>query len=116
MVSITGTTIKLTRGDTLVVIVSMTRAGRAYVPDENDVIRFALKRAAMKPDRVAYVDDEPLVTKTIPNDTLQLKLEPNDTKDLAFGRYVYDIEITMGDGSVDTFINNAELHLLPEVN
>lgn len=116
MVSITDTTIKLTRGDTLVVVVSMTRAGAAYEPVEGDVIKFYLKRAIMKPDRVAYVDTDPLITKTIPTDTLQLKLVPNDTKSLAFGKYAYDIEITFANGDVDTFINNAELWLMPEVS
>ena len=43
-----------------------------------------------------------------------LRLESGDTKDFRFGTYAYDIQITMADGTVDTFISD-KLHLQPEV-
>ncbi|MBR3238753.1 MAG: hypothetical protein IKF99_09980 [Oscillospiraceae bacterium] len=116
MVEIKGTTITMTRGDSLVVLLSMTRGGEAYTPSEGDSIRFALKRPAMTPNRGSYLDSEPIITKAIPIDTLQLRLEPSDTKTLAFGEYVYDIEITFADESVDTFIPQARFILAPEVH
>lgn len=116
MVDIDGTTITMTRGDTLVVLVSMYRGETAYTPAEGDSISFALKRPAMTPNRGSFLDAEPLITKAIPNDTLQLRLDPADTKTLAFGEYVYDIEITFADESVDTFIADAKLVLAREVH
>ena len=107
MYKIDGTTITLTRGDSFYCQLSLTRGGEAYTPDPSDTIRFALKKD--------YFDTEALITKTIPNDTLVLSLLPADTKTLAFGTYVYDIEITFADGDVDTFINEAIFTLAPEV-
>lgn len=107
MYEIDGTTITLTRGDSFYCHLTLTKGGETYTPDPADVIRFALKKD--------YFNTEALITKTIPNDTLVLSLLPVDTKTLAFGTYVYDIEITFADGDVDTFINEAKFTLAPEV-
>ena len=108
MVEIKGTTITMVRGDTAKIIISIQDAeGNDYTPVEGDVIRFAAKKS--------YFDEEPVIYKAIPNDSLMLWLEPQDTKSLAFGKYYYDIEITFADGDVDTFIANAELVLMKEV-
>ena len=83
--NITGTTITLTRGDTFEALVSATkRDGTQYIPVEGDVIRFAMKEN--------YDDPRPLLVKDIPIDTMMLTLEPQDTADLNFGKYVYDIQ------------------------
>ena len=70
----------------------------------------------MNSKKTAYRDSEPVINKQIPIDTMLLEFDPSDTKSLDFGDYVYDIEITFEDGSVDTFINNAALIIKPEVD
>lgn len=109
MYEINGTSIKLTRGDSFYCTVGMKNKddGTDYEPQEGDVVRFALKKK--------YQDVDPLILKNIPTDTLTLHLEPEDTKDLAFGSYVYDIELTKANGDVDTFIYEAEFELTKEV-
>lgn len=77
-----------------------------YTPVDGDKVRFALKQN--------YSSSRTLIYKRIYNDDLILHLEPKDTKKLAFGNYVYDIEITFANGDVDTFIK-GEFELLPEV-
>lgn len=104
MFKIDGTTISLTRGDTLITQITIMQGDEEYVPQEGDTISFALKRAQMKADKTAFLDEKPLVIKQIPIDTLTLRVESADTKNLAFGNYIYDIQITMADGTVDTFI------------
>lgn len=116
MVKIDGTKITMTRGDTLLAHVIMMRDGEAYTPTDGDSIRFALKHTAMNDDRTEYSDQTPLVNKAIPTDTMLLQLNPADTKELGFGTYVYDIEITFADGMVDTFITEAKFILKPEVH
>lgn len=64
----------------------------------------------------SYMDEKPLVVKDIPSDTMLLVLEPEDTKTLPFGKYVYDIQITYADGKVDTFITKGRLRLTEEVD
>lgn len=108
MYSINGTNIRLTRGDTLKVLLDLYQGDEQYTPQEGDVIRFAMKKS--------YADAEPLISRTIPNDTLLLHLEPADTKELSFGSYLYDIQITLANGDVDTFIKEAHLELTPEVD
>ena len=112
---VNGTDIMLTRGDTFECDLMIYDNGEPYVPATNDVIKFYMKHASMNLPRTAYTDQEPLIEKTIDNSTLKLHLDPIDTKDLDFGGYVYDIEITFEDGYVDTVINNAGLAILPEV-
>lgn len=108
MVIIENTTISMVRGDTAKIVIAINDSeGNEYTPVEGDIIRFAAKRS--------YHDTEPIIYKVIPNDTLLLWIEPQDTKTLPFGKYIYDIEITFADGDVDTFIANAELNILKEV-
>ena len=111
MVSISGTTITITRGDTLDALVEIFQSdGSPYPVQSDDVIRFALKQR--------YSDREPLLTKVIPNATLNLRLEAEETKILKAGGapYVYDIQITMEDGTVDTFIDRGRLTVTEEVD
>lgn len=105
--SIKKNVITITRGDTLVSQVAITdRNGVEYVPDENDTIRFALRRA----DK-----EEVLLTKEIPYDTLTLILDAEETEQLPVGEYRYDIEITMSNGVVDTFIPWSKFKVTEEV-
>lgn len=118
--NVKGTTIYLTRGDSLVlqVVILRKQDGKEeiYTPVEGDIIRFALKRDKMNPEKTKYLDVKPLIVKNVPYKTLILRLEPEDTKWLDFGSYCYDMEITFANGMVDTFISDAKLILTPEVH
>lgn len=106
--NVSGTTITLTRGDTFVAIITITDSdGEPYVPVVGDSIRFAMKST--------YSDAEPLLVKEIPIDTMKLTLEPEDTTNLKFGQYVYDIQLTKATGEVDTFITMAKIKITEEV-
>ncbi len=98
--------IALIRGDTLRMQVEILVDDEPYTPTDGDRVRFALKQS--------YSSSKVLIHKDIPNDTLVLHLAPSDTKKLAFGNYVYDIEITFANGDVDTFIR-GEFKLEEEV-
>lgn len=118
MYEIEGTTITMTRGDTMIAEVAALQksSGNPYTPQSGDSIRFAMKTPKMNSKRTEYVDAEPLLIKTIPIDTMILRLDPQDTKSIGFGDYVYDIELTFSDGRVDTFIHDAKITLTPEVD
>lgn len=108
--------IELPRGDSETYDVGIVVNGEEYTPVEGDSIRFALKRAALAPDKSRYIDDSPLLVKTIPIDTMQLVFEPADTKPFPFGVYEYDMEITFSDGRVKTFIESSPFILKREVH
>lgn len=104
------TSITLTRGDTFKAQISITdKDGNPYEMQEGDVVRFAMKKDYSDPDT------QVLINKVVPSDTLILTLEPEDTKELPFGTYVYDIQLTTAAGEVDTFITKASLTLTEEV-
>lgn len=107
--------IKMTRGDTLRAQVAVERDDEPYAPVAGDSVAFYLKHPDMTSRGKQYKDPEPLITKDVPIGTMLLQLDPADTKPLDFGPYKYDVEITFASGLVDTFINNADLTLLPEV-
>lgn len=107
--SIKGTIINLTRGDTFMADIKIFQPnGDQYVPVEGDTIRFALKKAVN--------NTEVLITKDIPISTMTLVLNPEDTKKLEFGKYVYDIQLTKASGEVDTFITKSVFILDEEVD
>lgn len=109
MQKVSNTKITMTRGDTCKIQLFLSNDnGEPYTPDENDVIRFAAKSS--------YSDQEPVIYITIPNDTLLLEIRPEDTKELPFGTYVYDMQITFADGSIDTFITKGMLKIEEEVD
>lgn len=114
--SVSGTDITLTRGDTLKVKISLTKDEEPYIPVEGDRIRFALKHNKMLKDKSDYEDPTPLVEKDVSIDTMTLVLDPGDTKHLAFDTYVYDLQMTFADGSVDTFVTQGKFKLTPEVS
>ena len=107
MYNIIGTTITLTRGDSFNATVTIFNAsGTKYTPVSTDTITFAMKKT--------YWDKDALITKAIAYDDLLLDLDPEDTAELATGRYVYDIDLVNESGDKDTFISGVLL-LNPEV-
>ena len=104
-------TIYLTRGDTFMANLTIHNSdGSIYIPEEGDSIRFALKEN--------IEDEECIIWREIPTDTMLLILYPGDTKDLEYGTYVYDIQlITHVDDIeiVDTFITASKFKLTEEV-
>lgn len=107
--SVSGTTITLTRGDSFAADISITdQDGNQYIPAEGDSIRFAMKSS--------YEDSTPILIKDIPISSMVLTINPEDTKGLAFGKYVYDVELTKESGEVATFITKATIKITEEVH
>lgn len=112
MIKVNGKTVTMTKGDTCVLSIGLVDTdGKAYEPQSGDKIRFALKKN--------YDDYKPKIIKDIPIDTMQLVIDPGDTKELdagtTKGKYIYDIELTKADGTVDTVIPRGEFIILEEV-
>ena len=86
MININGTTIEMTRGDSLIVTVEiLDDQGQTYQPVNGDKVRFAMKHNRLAAGQRGFIDNRPLVKKSIPTDTLVLQLDPADTAGLAFG-------------------------------
>ena len=102
-------TIHLTRGDTARfslgrIVNTVTKTN--YTPTADDTVTMTIKKTAL--------DEAPCVQLTAPGGEV-LHIKPEDTKAMAFGKYVYDIQITMADGDVYTIVPPATFDLLKEV-
>ncbi len=101
MVVIDGDTVKITRGDSAAITVTIYNAdGSVYTPGEGDAVRFAVKKSADDP--------APFLEKTVPTDTMTLTLLPEDTRFLPDGKtrgqYHYDMKLIKSGGEICTFI------------
>lgn len=108
MTTISGNKITITKGDTLVLKINMYQDNEEYDVQDGDVIRFALKKA--------YSDDECIILKEIPHETMTLVVDSAEMKKLDVVRegYVYDVQLTDQYGIVDTFIS-GKLYTTEEV-
>ena len=104
MVSIIDNVITVTQGDTIDVPISIyldEDHTEPYVPSSLDRIFFAVK-SEDKPDT------EPIFSVEIPTNTLQLRVEHEDTDKLKYKKrpYYYDVELIRPDNTHKTFISN----------
>ena len=102
-------TIHLTRGDTARFSIGRivnTVTNTNYTPTAEDTVTMTIKKTVLQAD--------PFVQIIVPGGEV-LHIKPEDTKAMAFGKYVYDIQITMADGDVYTIIPPATFELLKEV-
>ena len=100
--------ISVTRGDSLWTVVNIKDSlGEEYIPDSRDVIRFSLKTTTSD-------DEAPLVVKEISPETLELKLNPEDT-DFDPGVFWYDVEATLNNGFVCTIIEPTKFIIREQV-
>lgn len=109
---VTGTKIEMTRGDS-----ESFSVGARNKSDKNqvalvsgDVIKFTVRKK---------VDSEKLISIEVTdfiNGRAYINIHPNDTKDLDFGKYVYDVELSRGEDYVKTIIKFSQFVLLEEVS
>lgn len=109
MFLLNGQNIAITRGDTLRLKLEIINeeSGELYIPSDGDIVEFGVK--------AKYAEEECLIKKVIPNDTLILHIAPEDTKPLNFGSYVYDCQVTFANGDVKTFISKKKFKITEEV-
>lgn len=101
-----GNIIKVTRGDTLPLAVSLTKGDTEYTPRSGDAIRFAISTGYKGQKNYKLI-----LTKDIPTDSLTFELSADETQSLADARYNYDVQITYADGDVETFVSSVLLML-----
>ena len=85
----------ITRGDTGSKEVTYTYDDEPYELQTGDRINFGVKKD--------YTDRECLIEKTYTVNPFALHLDPQDTKMLNFGDYVWDMEVVLANGYTETF-------------
>lgn len=97
--------IKLTRGDTAILTLSVTRNGSAY-DFSSDLVQFTVKRNT--------VTEDILIQKTF-NGT-SITINPSDTKNLQYTNLKYDVQIITNTNKVYTVITPKDFIITEEVN
>lgn len=101
-------TIQLTRGDTARLSVSIKNdlTGSDYEMASDDILRLTIKKT---------VNDATSAVQKVVTGSNQFYIEPKDTEELSFGKYLYDVELTTANGDVYTVIVPTTFEILKEV-
>lgn len=101
-------TIRLTRGDTAELKVSLVYDGTddKYVMNSSDKLTLTVKKSTK--------DTHHLVQK-VATGTDVIVIEPSDTSGLSFGKYKYDVQLDTADGKTYTPIEVSIFEILEEV-
>lgn len=106
MLTCDGNTIHLTRGDSAVLLLKIQKDDESeYELQAGDSVLFTVKNSVYD---TAVIMQKKLIDGAI-------KLNPSDTKNLQYGTYYYDVELTQSDGFVATVISPQKLIIEPEV-
>lgn len=108
MLYIDDKTIKLTRGDTArltVPIVNLANNGE-YTMESGDILYFTVKKTAK--------DSDFLFQKLVTGSN-SIHIKPEDTANLSFGKYKYDVQLTTATGDVYTVIEPSTFEVMEEI-
>lgn len=96
------------RGDSEPVTVNVS----GYTLSNGDKIIFTVKCSADDPD------DDAILQKTITtfsNNSATIKINPADTKEIPFGAYWYDIQMSLQNGDVTTIVCPSRFIIAKEI-
>lgn len=101
-------TIRLTRGDTARFTIPITNEtnGEEYTMQSGDILYLTIKKSGK--------DYEPLLQKSAKGSNV-IKIDPLDTKELAFNKYKYDVQLTTESGDVYTIIEPRTFEIMEEI-
>lgn len=106
MLYIEGTTIRMTRGDTVYLTVPLTSKTEVYEMAQDDTLTLSVKKA---------LRDTEYKFQKVSTGSNEFHIEPADTAELAFGKYLYDVQLNTVNGDVFTVIPTSTIELLSEV-
>ena len=108
---VNGTDLSMIRGDSESITLSL-KDGDAAIPFvTGDTVYFTVKGRAIL-DEIAL---QKIVTEFNEEGNCIIEIAPNDTKDLRFRSYVYDIQLNRVDGTVTTIVPCSKFAVLQEV-
>ena len=99
--------ITITRGDSGMQALRMRINKEVYSLYPGDQINFGVKKS--------YADKECLIKKTYTTNPFVLAIDPADTKNLAFGEYVWDLQFVSANGFTKTLLAKKDFIVTEEV-
>jgi hypothetical protein len=107
MLRINNDNVMLTRGDNADIVVTIyDMSGNVYTLQPGDVLVFTIKKNCITEDII--------IQKDISSDSI-IHMTPEDTNELAYGSYWFDVQLTMNGGEVYTVIEPHKFNVAKEV-
>lgn len=97
----------ITRGDSGSKQILVRMDGDPLLMSPGDKIDFGVKKN--------YADNQCLIKKTYTENPFILTFDPEDTKSLPFGDYVWDMQYVAANGYTDTFVAKKTFTITEEV-
>lgn len=108
---VNGTDLAMIRGDSESITLSL-KDGEAVIPFvTGDTVYFTVKRSATVAEKAL----QKTITEFDEDGNCIIEIAPDDTKDLEFRSYVYDIQLNRFDGTVTTIVPCSKFAILQEV-
>ncbi len=109
---ISGTKIRMIRGDSEAMTVILRDADHNSIPfEDGDTVYFTVKENSHTAEKLVWKKIQSFSNEGIAH----IDIDPEDTKDLNYGRYVYDVQVTFKDGTVKTIIPMSSFTIEDEV-
>lgn len=100
--------IKIVRGDYLPIDITISNTdGSVYNMFDYEYLIFTVREDGYS--------DKILIQKTLPEKTTGIELFAEDTEDLEYGTYRYDVELVFSDRQRFTIINNKLFRVFEEI-
>lgn len=109
---ITRTDISMVRGDSEYILVTCTDSEglpRPFV--DGDTVYFTVKEATTKDTKIL----QKIVTVFEEDGTALIEIAPEDTKELKYREYVYDVQLTETTGRITTIVRPSKFVIEGEV-
>lgn len=102
-------TIQLTRGDSagIDLVITDSKTGLPYEIKEDDMITMTLRKEPCK--------ETPILFEKKVTGTNKIYIKPEDTFNLCYGNYVYDVQLVNAVKDVYTVVPPSLFRVLPEV-
>ena len=109
---IIGNNIFIVRGDTGLLKVSISdRSNKPILFGEGDTLFLTVKTSP----KTRNISFQKVIEIEEETDLVSIDIDPDDTKRLSFGDYVYDIQLTRANGDVHTIIMPSKFTIGDEV-
>jgi hypothetical protein len=108
---IQGTDISMIRGDSESITLSLKRDDVIIPFNQGDTVYFTVKQG-YSTEKITL---QKIITEFDEGGNCIIEIEPEDTKELSFGSYVYDIQLTDSNGRVTTIIPCSKFVVAEEV-
>ncbi len=105
-----GTNISMIRGDTEHITVKLAEDGESVPFEEGDILYFTVKYNTSQEEKLL----QKVITEFEDGEAI-IEIAPDDTKELPFRTYIYDMQLTRKDGTVTTIIPPSRFTIKGEV-